>query len=251
MNVNPITAFVGPNGSGKTLAMVEYGVLPRLSRRRIILGNITIFASPDDAHLPAEERRTHPQWRPLKSWRQIDGTMTGVVLLLDEISSMFDSRESGKMPTQITTRLQQLRKKDNCIFWTAPDWDRCDKVLRHVTNNVVLCSGLLPKKVMQEWQDPDDPTAPVEREAAEWGSARIMRYKRYNRASFDEFRVADANSDKKGSLRSIDRSWYRRERHQAQHMYDTYEQVDLLDHLDQYGTCIDCGGSRRRPACSC
>lgn len=234
--ISPIVAFVGPNGSGKSLAAMEYVVRPALDRGRVVLSNTKIFASPDDAHLDPDDRELHSQYVPLKSWRQLNVAMFGTVVFLDEISAMFDSRESSRMPVQLINRLQQLRKGDNRVVWTGPDWDRCDKSLRRVTRQVVLCRGYLPEEV----------------EGREWGANRLFRYRFYDRSKFEEFSESSALADRKGTIRPQDARWRRRSQlSTSMRMYDTYGEVDLLDHLDEYGTCVDCGGTRRRPKCSC
>lgn len=233
--MEPIAAFVGMNGSGKTLALVHQAVLPAIQKGMGVLSNMPIFASADDVHLPTDERKLHPAFTPLESWRQIDGNLRGHIVVLDEVSSMFDSRDSGKVPTQLVTRLQQLRKGDNAVVWSAPDWDRADKVLRRVTLGVTMCRGFLPVQV----------------EGRIWRSNRLFRWRHYNGLKFEEFSAASAQSDKKNSLRCDRSAWHWRAKHASQALYDTYADVGLLDHLDQYGSCIDCGGTRRRPACSC
>lgn len=230
-----ITAYVGLNGSGKTLCMMETAILPWLRNGGVVLANMPIFASIDDAHLPSEERELHPSVVPLKSWRQIDPGMTRTLVVLDEISSMFDARESGKMPTQLITRFQQLRKNDNAVAWTGPDWDRADKVLRSVTRAVWYSVGYLPEAV----------------EGREWRSNRLFRFRRYSTATFDRFVTAQAESDRADTPRHASQRFYLRKRHEAQLLYDTYASVSLLDHLDEFGTCIECGGTRRRVECSC
>lgn len=230
-----VTGFVGPNGSGKSLAMVEFGVLPAIDRGRVILSNMPIFASDADAHRDPDERLVHPQYVPLRSWRQLSQDLYGVTVVLDEISSMFDSRDASRMPTQIVSRFQQLRKGDNQLLWSGPDWDRCDKSLRKVTRGVVLSRGYLSEKV----------------EGRDWGSNRLFRYRFFDATKFDEFSESSALSDRKGTIRADHAVWRRRDSMRGRLVYDTYGTVDLLDHLDQFGTCVDCGGTRRRPKCEC
>ncbi|HWJ98029.1 MAG TPA: hypothetical protein VNQ33_07710 [Acidimicrobiales bacterium] len=235
-----ITAAVGYNGAGKTLCIVDRVIRPSLDAGRPVLSNTPIFAGPDDAHLPWQQRAPHPLYVPLLSWRQLSSPLHGVTIFLDEISSMFDSRDSGRMPTQITSRFNQLRKADNLVCWTAPDWDRCDKVLRRVTRRLWYCKGYLPQAAV----GPDG-------EPLVWKSNRLFRWKFYDAQKFEEFSTSQADSSRKGTLRSDDARWHRRSRHQSQFLYDTYAEVNLLDHLDETGKCVDCGGTRRALKCEC
>lgn len=223
------------NGSGKTLAAVERFVLPAFAAGRPVLSNTPLFASGDDSELPWFERAAHPLYVPLVSWRQLIQPMQGVTIFLDEISSMFDARESGRMPAQITSRLQQLRKDDLELVWTAPSWERCDIALRRLTRSVLLCRGMLPKR---------EP-------GKSWSSNRLFRWRFYDASKFEEFSLASAQSSTTGTLRSEWSRWYARGRHSAQWHYDTLAPVDLLDHLDHGGHCVSCGGKRAVPKCSC
>lgn len=230
-----IVAYVGGNGHGKTLSLVRGLVLPWIRDGRPVLSNTPIFASPADAELPWPERQVHPLYVPLVSWRQLSHRLKDTLVVLDEISSMFDSRDSGRMPGQITSRFQQLRKDDNAIGWTAPDWDRCDKALRKVTRTVNLCKGSRSVKV----------------EGRKWRSNRKITVRRYDRARFDEFSLREAQSTRKDTIKPEWRESYWRTRSDAQHYYDTYAPVNLLDHLDDSGRCVDCGGIRRPHKCEC
>ncbi len=253
----PITGFVGKNGSGKTLAMVERFALPSLDAGIPVLGNLTIFASPDDAHLPAGERVPHPLWVPLSSpWALLDGSLldtfapmidAGLVpapvagrvpsctVLLDEITTAFGSRESLKVPTEVVAKLQQLRKSDSLVGWTGPSWKRADVALREVTKEVVDCRGYSP--------------APVE--GRRWPSNRKFKFASYDAEDFEEFSLTSARSSQQGSLRPRAKERYKREKHRAHLMYSTLETVSMLDPGDEYGTCRQCGGTRRRPPCCC
>lgn len=230
-----ISAYIGGNGEGKSLSAVKWEVLPWLAKGRPVLSNTPIFASADDADLPWQERKVHPLFIPLVSWRQLSFPLDRVLIFLDEISSMFDSRESARMPAQISTRFQQLRKGDNAVVWTAPDWDACDKRLRRVTRSVTFCRG--------SW------SVPVE--GREWRSNRKIRNSRYDVRRYEEFSLTQAQSTRTGTIKPDFKRSYWRTRDQAQFFYDTLAPVELLDHLDEGGRCVDCGGRRPTLKCEC
>lgn len=246
-----ITAFIGMNGSGKTLALVVRLLVPTIDAGRPILSNTPLFYGRADAVCPGDEcpcreidprgwahwtvRRPHPLYVPLVSWRQLHPGIRRCTIALDEMSSMFDSRDSRSMPGQLVSMFQQLRKNDCLIGWTAPRWERCDSAIRGVTQGLYLCTGHRPQRV-------DDRM---------WRSNRVSRWRYYDAQAFDEFSLASATSQQKGTLRSEWRMKYRRERHEHQYLYDTFAPVNRLDHLDHSGMCIGCGGSRTRPRCHC
>lgn len=232
--MEPITAAVGKNGSGKTLALMERIVLPSLALGRPVLSNMVIFASPDDAHLPPQDRERHPLWRPLNSPADLVG-IEGTTVVVDEIQSAFSSRESAKMPAQTVNDLLQLRKGDNILAWSAPSWMRCDTTIREVTLEVILCSGHIGKKVPGRL----------------WKNNRLFRYRYFDAFDFEEFSLASVKSDQAGTIKPLKRAWYWRPSHRAHLMYDTYQGVEAFSHLDEYGTCTRCRGSRPRPKCSC
>lgn len=229
-----IHAYVGANGSGKTLRAVEELVLPSLAVGRPVLCAPTIFASVEDAHLPREQREVHPLWVPMTSWKQLLG-LESTTVLLDEITTAFGARESAKMPFQVAAALQQLRKGDVVLGWTAPSWKRADTILRECTQWVTLCRGFWPEPV----------------EGRRRGANRWFRYRIYDAQAFEEFSVGSATSNRSDSLHPVSSDWYRRKRHRAHLLYDTYEAVPMLDHLDQHGTCLECGGVRSRKKCEC
>ena len=234
MTIAPITAAVGKNGSGKSLALVERVILPSLALGRPVVSNMRIFASTEDAHLPSDERQVHPLWIPLTTPADLIG-LRGATIVVDEIQSAFSSRESSKMPAQTVNDLMQLRKGDNLLAWSAPSWMRCDTTIREVTLELVLCSGHLGKKV----------------EGRLWPSNRLFRWRFFDAQDFEEFSVAAAKSEQKGTLAPRRRKWYWRPGNDAHLLYDTYESVGAFEHLDEFGTCTTCRGTRKRPVCKC
>ena len=240
-----IRAFVGANGGGKTLAMVESMVLRSWLAGRPVVTNLALYPErlgyPDDLYVP------------LESWRQIP-TLEGVTLLLDEISSVLPSRQAMSVPPQLVRVLNQLRKGDVQLGWTAPNWARCDVLLREVTQAVTVCRGAVPDRWERvstgaaRWNRPpllDDNGAKV-RPQRGWGANRFFTWITYDAVEFDEFTYSAV---KQVRPRETRRYW--RPRHEADIAYDTLQGVDLLDHLDDVGVCVGCGGNRTRPRCTC
>jgi hypothetical protein len=262
-----IEAYVGPNGSGKTLAAVERRVLPAWRRERMVVGNLSLYPSAvgyDDA-----------LFRPLRSWREIprlgvhvdqDGqpivddlgqpwSITkneGCVLFLDEITSCLPSRAAMSLPVELQRILNQLRKHDVQLVWTAPDWRRCDTILREVTQAVTLCRGWFPDRwvrVDERRRFPrratDDNGRPIPVEDG-WLPNRVFLWSTYDAQEFESF-----NTNTGRRLDAVARRRYWRSKHVAQNAYSSAQPVNLLDHLDEGGKCLNCGGSRPRRKCEC
>lgn len=240
----PIAACVGPNGAGKTLAAIERAVLPSWERGRPVVSNVQL--------VPAAAGYSPDLYRPLESWTQIP-ELSGCLLLLDEISRVLPSRQHASAPAQLVGVLNQLRKVDVALVWTAPNWQRCDVMLREVTQSVTVCRGLFPDRFVREprtgkrfpkaMRDEDGKRLRID---SDWLPNRVMRWVTYDAMLFDEFTYARVED-----VRPIGRRWYWRSRHVAQECYRTLDAVDLLDHLDDVGTCMACGGHRTRPKCTC
>lgn len=240
-----IRAFVGPNGGGKSLAMIESMVLPSWAEGRPVCANLALY--PERLGYPSELAI------PLESWKQIPD-LTGVTLCLDEISSVLPSRQAMSVPPQLVRVLNQLRKGDVQLGWTAPNWSRCDVLLREVTQAVTVCRGSFPDRWDREakgparWNRPkvrDAQGQPV-RHSRGWGPNRYFTWRTYDAMEFDEFTYARVKDVRPRGVRHF---W--RPRHGADLAYDTLEAVGLLDHLDDVGLCVACGGTRSRHKCAC
>jgi hypothetical protein len=236
----PIRAFVGPNGGGKTLAAMQLVVMPALKAGREVVSTVRIEGE---------------GCRLLESWREIS-SLTDCVLLIDEISSALPSRGAMSAPAQLIRTINQLRKVDIELAWTAPNWARADVALREVTQEVTVCRGFVadPYKrepVIPPWYRPLAPKVPVvdgvsARRLARWPSNCLFRWVTYEASSFDEFSLHAV-----AKLRPREKVWYWRPWHEAQFLYDTIEGVSLMDHVDETGVCVVCGGTRRRRSCDC
>jgi hypothetical protein len=235
----PIRAFVGPNGGGKTLAAVTLVVEPALRAGRRVVATCPI---------------KHPRASLLESWRDLPD-LHDCVLLLDEVTSQLPSRQSMSAPSQLVRMVNQLRKVDVDLAWTAPNWSRADVALREVTQSVTVCRGQLPDRWLRVPERPPwwrlsgerlrEGDKPL-RGSARWPSNRLFRWLTYNAVGFDEFTYRAVKD-----VKPLAREWYWRPWHVDQYLYETLAAVELLDHLDDVGVCLACGGSRSRPKCRC
>lgn len=209
-----IIGYVGPNGSGKTLLAVERHVVPALKAERRVLGNTPLAGG-----------------EMLREWGEL-AEVRDCVVLLDEITAVLPARAAMSLPPELARVLQQLRKRGVVVVWTAPAWARADVLLREVTQRVVACTSMLPKG------------------RGAWAPRRLVRWREWDAGEYD----ATGGVPKKVEgrrYRPRTSGWVRVKSCAALDVYDTYGEVELLSHLGDSGACVVCGGTRRRPACSC
>lgn len=264
-----IHAYVGANGSGKSLAMV-HDTLPTLdgvlwrckepSHRHMrsdyvdpltgrkgarIEGLRTVLSTVE--LLEAETGETHRLYRPLNAaaggWELVLNA-EHCDILFDEVTGIAGSRESMGLPTAVQNILQQLRRRDVKLRWTAPRWERADSIIRGTTHLVTQARGYLPdRKLMRNSSEPKS-----------WAPNRLFKWRTFNAQNFDLFTAAKANGDVDGSskahaLRPLYVAWFWGKGSRAFSSYDTYGQVTrVAEYLDS-GRCAICGGTRRAPTC--
>jgi len=130
----PITAYVGVNGSGKTLSAIAYALTDQRRSGRPLVTNVGGLAVD---HVLIESVEHLPD---------IMGEYGTCNVVLDEAGAMFASRDTGRNKAFEKT-VQQLRKYDARLLWTAPAFARADKILREVTFTAILCQSLRTKRV--------------------------------------------------------------------------------------------------------
>lgn len=236
-----IRAYVGANGNGKSLAMVN-DILPSLDAGRPVLSNVRLldFRNPrpcDDPSCRSDNHSrhmaAHPLYVPLLDYSQLLEWRHGDVLL-DEVTGIASSRESSSLPVQVVNLLVQLRRRDVTLSWTAPAWARADKVLREVSQSVVHCRGFLPTT-----RSTDDGTRT-------WKDRRLFWWRAYDANSFEDF-----TQGKREKLRPSPVQLFWRPGSPAERAYDTLDAVSALGWAMESGLCIACGGRRSVPRCSC
>lgn len=230
----PIRAFVGGNGSGKTLGAVALCAGPALR------AGIPVYAT---FHID------HPNAFVLRSWDITD--LRDCVLILDEISAQFPSRGAMGLPHELVSTLQQLRKPNVQVVWTAPAWGRADVVLREVTQVVTVCRAFIPDRFVREqvippWWRPFPRALHSRGGSSAWVPRSLFRYVSYDAANFDEFSLGAVKD-----VRPLEKRWYWRPWHADQWVYDTAESVPTLPGVTGGGVCLVCGGQRVRQRCTC
>lgn len=235
-----IRAFVGYNGDGKSLAVVDRMVLPAWAEGRPVLSNMTLY--------PERAGYSSDLYVPLDSWLQLVDVPEGWAIVLDEVTSVLPSRQSMSVPPQLQRVTKQMRKGGHIVGWTDTNWSRADVMLREVTQGVTVCRG----SVADPWERDEDGRVARDQDGRRvryggaWPQYRLFRWTTFNAKLFDEFTYSQAKD-----LKPLSRQWYWRPRNLAHRCYKTREQVSLMDWLDETGTCPRCGGQRTRPKCKC
>lgn len=241
-----IRAFVGRNGAGKTAAMTFLMAVRSWQMDRQVVSNYRLF--PERLGYDAD------LYRPLRSWTEIprlgrhvqedgnprvtsDGELwsltgnEGCTLLLDEITSVLPARDAVNVPPELQRMLNQFRKPDVWLGWTAPAWERADLMLREVTMDVTVCRPMWP--LVTARRDP----------GSLWPSQRWFRW-----ATYDAFDYEEASARQMWTAirpLKVRRLWKPPERRRMFNAYDTKQGVELLDHIQ----CEECGGKFTRKTC--
>ena len=127
-----IWAFCGGQGQGKTLSAVECVLdLHKVYPKAKIVSNIHLMSVP---------------YEPFTDYEQIAGTANGVygvIFLIDEIHSIYNSLESKNIPLGEMTAFCQNRKDRRVIVCTAQKYKRIAKPVREQFKYVVDCKKYL------------------------------------------------------------------------------------------------------------
>lgn len=167
---SPITAYVGVNGSGKSLSAIAYALTDQNRTGRPLVTNMTGLSAPHHLIDGVED---------LPALMAELGTCN---VVLDEAGAMFASRDTGRNKAFEKT-VQQLRKYDARLLWTAPAFARADKILREVTFTAVLCQPLMRRRV----------------KGKAWPSTRVVLQKSFDVSRLDSSGLAiNKNAKAKG-----------------------------------------------------
>lgn len=222
----PIHAYVGANGSGKSLCAV-HDTIPSLEKGRKVLSTVKL--------LDYKTGRPHPAYERLTDWSQIMEAEHCDVIF-DEVVGIASSRASQGMPVQVANLLNQLRRRDVILRWTAPAWSRADVIIRQTTQGVTVCRGMFSKTVK------DDQGNDVQG----WRPKRLFRWSTYSAADFETW-----SDSKEGKLDAVCKAWFWGPDSVAFASYDTLDAVERVGEVLDSGSCAHCGGHRSRPKCTC
>jgi hypothetical protein len=124
--------YVGLFGSGKTSTMVRdaYKLAVRYPQMNI-LTNLKLINFPE-----------HTNIIQLEHYRQIITCPPDTLILIDEISSIFNSRDwkKGGIPAPLLSTILQVRKERKMLYCTAQRFQHVDALFRQITFTVRDCS---------------------------------------------------------------------------------------------------------------
>lgn len=241
----PISGYVGPNGGGKSAAMV-WDTLPSLAAGRMVLSTVRLldWTNPrecegcDEPGHGAGHWAAHPAYVPFRDWQQLlDAARPdtpGCDILMDEVTGIASSRESHAMPAVVANVLTQLRRGDAVVRWSAPSWARADKIIRECSQGVTYCRGSFPVSVTEQ----DGERA--------WRSRRLFKWKTYDADDFEDF-----TAGKREQLSPIQVDLHWGPRSPVFSAYDTFDAVYSIGTVTDSGRCYRCGGRRSIPKCTC
>lgn len=121
------TIFVGRQGSGKTVSMIQYlnDIHVRYPDCKIVTNFTYAYAD-----------------HQMKDWRdflEIRNGTDGVVFAIDEIHSEYSAESWKDFPESILSEISQQRKQRVKIVATAQVYSRCAKQIREQAFSVVTC----------------------------------------------------------------------------------------------------------------
>jgi hypothetical protein len=221
-----IHAYVGANGHGKSLAMMHDTKLS-MDKGRPILSTVKI--------LDPATGQPYRHYIPFRTWDQLL-TFEGGDVLMDEIVGIAASVPGSQgLPIEVQLLLNQLRRRDILLRWTAPSWSRGNIVLREVTQAVTVCRGS-----WAVYEDRGD-------DSRLWGMNRLFRW-----TTYDAMELTQWTDSKEHKLKGVANAWFWRPGSWAEASYDTFDSVDNVDSGEGY--CFNCGGKRPKrvyPNCTC
>jgi hypothetical protein len=247
-----ISGYIGPNGSGKSAAMV-LDTLPTLdgiwwkcsnpahkhTREGITEGYRRVLST-----VPFLDEATgepHPLFELLTEWPQVlDAEHCDIVF--DEVTGIAGSREAMGMPVAVQNILQQLRRRDCLLRWSAPAWARADSIIRSCTIAVTVCRGYFPDRSALKSNTP-----PV------WLPKRLFRCRTFSAIDFEEWTASKGAQDRKGKspLRPMVVQWWWGPGSRVFDAYNTLDAVSRVGEVLDGGRCAHCGGRRAVPVCKC
>lgn len=270
-----IMAYIGANGSGKS-ATCCLDTIPTL---RGIMWNCE---NPDHYHtsqgitsgvrrvlstmrFTTPDGEAHPLWIPLTDYSQLVNFEHGD-LILDEVGGAVASSTGDDIPMSVKAVLQEMRRKEVNIRWTAPSWARASKVLRECSLGVTVSQGKFAVRDSDEveftgWhlmEQMNEWTFQLEQVMCEidglhshsagrtWGSRRLFSTATYAAEQFDEWTAA-----KREKLKPHVRQLIWRPGHELELAYDTHAHVNKLGQITDSGRCDHCMGYKPRRKCEC
>lgn len=191
-----LTCFVGRQGGGKTISMVEYlDRMTELYPDAIVVTNFNYIK----------------QDMPFTSWRQfteVRNGLDGVIFAIDELQNEYNSNNWKDFPEDLLSVVTMQRKQRIKIVATSQVFTRVVKQLREQCYEVVECKTFLGRWTKQKCYDADDYNYIIDKPTPErkfktrkkWKYSFVQNNKVRN--LFDSYAVVESMKQKEYNERS-------------------------------------------------
>lgn len=236
-----IVGLIGPNGGGKTLALMVFTASTRAgtwwecdlpfhehTKAGVTAGYRRMLST---VPILDDDGNEHPLYERFDDFQQLVDIEHADVYM-DEVVTVASSRESARMDPRVLVKLNQLRKDDIFLYWTAPNLARADKSIREVTKALVECRSFSP--------------APATDNGPRWRSKRIFKFAIYDSIEFETW-----TAGKKESVKPLRVLWFNGVGSAAFRAYDTLGAVSMVASMTPENTCTVCDGTVTRHRCTC
>lgn len=116
--------YCGLFGTGKTLSATKYVISMAKKYKLNVISNISLKGI---------------EYTPLTNYHQILNAPPYTIIFIDEISTLWNSRDYKNFPTEVLFQMLQNRKSHIQFISTAQRFEHVDKLLRDVASYVVDC----------------------------------------------------------------------------------------------------------------
>jgi hypothetical protein len=135
-----VIGFVGPRGSGKSVGAARTVILDYMLRSKTVWSNMEIGFNRiyNGNSIPAVSRSLDRL-----SLGELDEVYSKGIIYVDEVNLMMEARRSMSQGNLMFSYiLQQLRKRQLTIIWSAQSEQHCDDRLRFQTDIIISCSDV-------------------------------------------------------------------------------------------------------------
>jgi hypothetical protein len=225
----PIMGYGGLNGMGKTYCMVRDSLYDLAAGRRV-LSTVGLL----DPHTG----NPHPLYVPFRHWSQLDEWRDGPILL-DEVTGVMDSRDSG-MPKKVRKQIPQMRRANSPVRWTGINWDNSDRRLRQLTQAFTVARGFLPNTKLGRVDGQEEAVAM-------WLPNRLFMFTTYDASTLSQSDDSaqfsqDEAKKKKAKVKKRELVWGPNSL-----AFDCYNTLDSVDSIDN--SCPICQGRVPEKTC--
>lgn len=169
-----LTLFVGRQGAGKTIAMVDYLEQMRELYPEVII--VTNFGYQNQNY----------EFNDLNQFLTIRNGTDGVIFAIDEIQNEFSSDNWKSMPPGFLQEITQQRKQRIKVVGTSQVFTRVTKALREQTNEVVVCKTFANRYTSTSYYDAQDYNNIIDTVD---GTSKITRLKKHSFVQTDDIRA--------------------------------------------------------------